>query len=58
MHFDGPSRLNHHFPGLRKDNISVWVYEIIMALINVWTNNLHMQEGLFDQFLHSLQIIS
>jgi hypothetical protein len=58
VHCDGPIRLDHRLPDLRKNNLAIWSNQIITTLLYMRSNDLDMQEGLFDEFLHALENVS
>lgn len=58
MHCDGPIRLDHSFPNLGQDDLSVRAYQVIMALLYMGTNNVNVLERLLDQVLHALHMLA
>lgn len=48
VHGDLPIRLNDSFPNLLEDDFSVWSNQIVMAISNMWTYNINMNESLLN----------
>lgn len=55
VHRDSPIWLNHGLPDLGENDLSIWTDQIIVTLVNVWTDDINVQECLFDELFHSLR---
>ena len=54
MHGDAPVGLDERLPYLRQNYLAVGTYKIIVALVNLWTDDVYMQKSLLNEFLHAL----
>jgi len=54
MHRDRPIGLDHGFPYLWENDFAVWSNEIIVSIMNMWADNINVEESLLDQLFHSL----
>jgi hypothetical protein len=48
VHGDRPVRLDHCLPDLGKDDLSVRSNQVIMTIMNMGTDDFHVQESLLD----------
>lgn len=58
VHGNGPVRLDHSLPNLRQDDLAIRPDEIIMALVDVGTDDVDVEKRLFDKLLHTLDYVS
>lgn len=58
VHGDGPVGFDDLFPNARKDDLAIRTDQIVVAFLNVRADNVDMEEGLFDQFFHTLRTVS
>jgi hypothetical protein len=58
VHRDSPVGFNYSLPDLGQDYPTIRSYQVIVALENVWDNDLEVKESLVDEFLHSLSQLS
>lgn len=54
VHSDGRVWLDDLFPDCREDDLAVWANEIVVALLNVWADDLNMKKSLLDKLFHPL----
>jgi hypothetical protein len=56
VHGDGPVGLDHCLPDLWEDDLAIWANKIVMALVDVRTNDVNVKERLLNELLHALRI--
>ena len=54
VHCDGPVGLNHSLPDLREDDLAVGTDEIVVTFMDMGADHVDMEEGLLDEFFHTL----
>lgn len=54
MHRDSPVWLDYNIPDLRQNYLPIGPYEIVMPLLDMWSNHVHTFECLLDQAFHAL----
>ena len=54
VHGNVPVGLDYNLPYLWKNDLAIRSDEVVMAVVNVRPDDVHVQEGLLDELLHSL----
>lgn len=54
VHDNVPAGLHEKRPSLREHNFAVRVDEIVVAFLDVGTDDVDVEESLFDEFFHAL----
>lgn len=58
VHSDRPIWFNHSLPYLRKNDLSIRTYQVIVSFSYMTPDHFNMHEGLLDQFFHALPHVS
>ena len=57
-HGNGPIWLDDLIPDLRQYDLLIWAKQIVMTCLHMWSYHVDVQEGLLDQFFHTLFRVS
>lgn len=55
-HGDAPVRLNNLFPDGRQNDLSIWSDQVIVTFLDMWAQNVDLEECLLDEFFHTLRV--
>ncbi len=58
MHRNGPVGLYQVLPEHREDDFPVGSYQVVVAFLDMWSNNVNVKEGLLDDVFDSLYRIN
>ena len=54
MHGDYPVGLDHRFPDLRENDLTIWADKVVMALSHVGAYYFDVEKSLLYEIFHSL----